>query len=147
MTAVDATEARALKDVRVVDAMHPGVLTCPPDAPLEAVAEMMAAYEIHCVVVFKDPDETKLERTLWGIVSDLDLISIASAEGTGARTAGESAVTPAVLISPDDPLARAAQLMREYSTTHLVVADPGAGEPLGILSTLDIARAIAHRRS
>lgn len=47
-------------------------------------------------------------------------------------------------IEADAPLRRAAQLMREYGISHLVVVDPGAQTPLGVISTLDLARVIAE---
>src|SRR6266508_2624880 len=128
-------------DLRVAEAMHAGLLTCPMDAPLESVAEMMSAYGIHCVVVFKDPDEAEGD-SLWGVVSDLDLISIAATEDISRRTVGSSAASPALMVSADDTLARAAQLMREYGTSHLVVVDPESATPLGVLSTLDLARVL-----
>ena len=46
-------------------------------------------------------------------------------------------------IESDAPLRRAAQLMREYGIAHLVAVDPDAGTPLGVISTLDLARIIA----
>jgi CBS domain-containing protein len=131
-------------ELLVSDAMHAGVLTCPLDAPLEAVAEMMSAYGIHCVVVFEDPDEAD-GGSLWGVVSDLDLIGIAASEDISQRTVGSSAASPVVMISFDDTLTRAAQLMREYGTSHLVVVDPESTTPLGVLSTLDLARVLAGR--
>ena len=59
------------------------------------------------------------------------------------RSAGGTAVTPVLTIAADDTLLRAAQLMSEHDVTHLVVVDRGATRPVGILSTLDIARALA----
>jgi CBS domain-containing protein len=44
-------------------------------------------------------------------------------------------------ISSAESLQRAAQLMTEHATTHLVVVDR-EGRPQGILSTLDIASAL-----
>jgi CBS domain-containing protein len=35
--------------------------------------------------------------------------------------------------------------MREYATAHLVVVDGSADRPIGILSTLDLARVIGSR--
>ena len=74
---------------------------------------------------------------------DLDLISAAFDHDVGDWKAGEAAGTPAVTIESDAPLRRAAQLMREYGIAHLVVVDPDAGTPLGVISTLDLARIIA----
>jgi CBS domain-containing protein len=36
---------------RVRDAMHPGVIACLPDTPMEAVARIMTTNHVHAVVV------------------------------------------------------------------------------------------------
>jgi CBS domain-containing protein len=46
------------------------------------------------------------------------------------------------MVRPDDTLMRAAQLMTEHAVTHLLVVDPAGGLPVGVLSTLDVARAL-----
>lgn len=46
------------------------------------------------------------------------------------------------MVDRDEPLERAAQLMVEHQLTHLLVTGP-AGMPVGVLSTLDVAGAIA----
>ena len=46
-------------------------------------------------------------------------------------------------VATDAPLARAAELMAEHGISHLAVVDPVSKRPVGILSTLDIARSIA----
>ena len=50
-------------------------------------------------------------------------------------------------VAPNDTLEHAAQLMTEYATSHLVVVEPDTDHPVGVLSTLDIARAISKRFS
>lgn len=129
--------------VTVAQAMHPGVISCPPGASLRAVARMMAAYKVHCVVVFDDADEATA-GSLWGIVSDLDLAAGLSVGAVDERTAGEIAATPIVTVVPDETLARAGQLMTEHGSAHLVVVDPASGMPAGIVSTLDLARYAAQ---
>ena len=52
-------------------------------------------------------------------------------------------MTPVVTVEPDEPLGRAAQLMSEHEITHLVVVDPELTRPIGVLSTLDMARVLA----
>ena len=136
--------AIALEQVRVVDVMHPGTVTCPPETSLRTVARMMAAYRIHCVVVLVDIDEAAFDARLCGVVSDLDLVGAAGAE-LDERTAGGTASTPLVTVGPSETLERAAQLMAEYQTSHLVVVEPASGRPVGVLSTLDIAGEIARR--
>lgn len=122
--------------LRVVDAMHVGVHTCVRETPLAEVAATMAREGIHCVVVASGSGE---RREAWGIVSDLDLVAAALVRPLEAQTAGGTAASPVVLVSPGEALERAAQLMTEHATAHLVVVDPANGYPVGVLSTLDIA--------
>jgi CBS domain-containing protein len=49
------------------------------------------------------------------------------------------------MVSPRESLLRAAQLMTEHATAHLIVVDPESGRPVGVLSTLDVARSLGHR--
>jgi hypothetical protein len=42
---------RSLEHATVAHAMHPGILSCPTDATLNDVAEMMAANHVHCIAV------------------------------------------------------------------------------------------------
>jgi CBS domain-containing protein len=136
----------SLEQSLVADAMHPGVVTCPFETPLREVAEMMALYRIHAVVVFgREPDDVG-KPGLWGVVSDLDLVKVAATEGIEAETAGGTAASPAVIVSRSDTLAHATQLMAEHEMAHLLVVDTKATRPVGILSTLDVARALAGFR-
>lgn len=128
-----------LAQVTVGAVMHPGVITCSLDTPLREVAETMAAERVHSIVA------CDAEDALWGIVSDLDLVAVASARDIDIRTAGGMAATPVVLVTPDDSVEHAAQLMTENAISHLVVVEPGGGRPVGVLSTLDVARAVANR--
>ena len=134
------SDATALDTIAVRDAMHEGVLSCPTDTPLSTVAEMMAANGVHCVVV-TDLDDV----SVWGVVSDLDLVAAAGVRDLDAQSAGGSAATPALAIAPDDTLQRAAQVMTEHAATHLLVVDESSGRPVGVLSTLDVARILAER--
>jgi CBS domain-containing protein len=124
----------------VAEAMHPGVITCPHGATLRTVARMMAAYRVHCVVVFDERDEAADGQPFWGVVSDLDLAGGLSEGALDERTAGEIAASPVVTVSSGETLDRAAQLMTEHGTAHLVVVESGSGLPVGVLSTLDLAR-------
>jgi CBS domain-containing protein len=131
-----------LDTLKVSDAMHEGVYTCSLYAPLSTVARIMAAHRVHAVVVWNEPGRGEAAE-LWGVVSDLDLVKLAATEDLHARTAGGSAATPALMISPHDSLARAAQLMTEHEVAHLVVVDPGTTRPVGVISTLDLADSLA----
>jgi CBS domain-containing protein len=131
-----------LAQVSVDKIMHPGVLTCPPETPLRDVARMMARYRIHAVVVFSE-DEDGWGAGVWGIVSDADLVAAAAAGDVDGRTAGGTARSPLVTVLREDTLERAAELMKRHAATHLVVVSPSRERPLGIVSSLDLARAIA----
>ena len=72
-------------------------------------------------------------------MSDLDLM-----RGLGspvALTAGNLAALEVVDVTPADDLGHAAQLMAEHDVAHLIVVEDGT--PVGVLSTLDVARAAA----
>lgn len=133
-------ESSGLDAISVREAMHEGVLSCPTDAPLSTVAELMAAEDVHCVVV-TDRDDVGV----WGVISDLDLVAAAGVRDLDAQSAGGSAATPALAIAPEDTLQRAAQIMTEHAAAHLLVVDDTSGRPVGVLSTLDIARLLAER--
>lgn len=126
--------------IRVFDAMHRGVLTCSRDASLADVAGLMASRRVHCVVVADAPGDA---NSLWGIVSDLDLVAAAGVRDLDAQTAGAAAATAALTIEPEETVQRAAQLMTEHGATHLVVVD-AMRRPVGILSTLDVAAALSN---
>jgi CBS domain-containing protein len=133
------TEGLRAATLDVERAMHRGVLVRPRDTPLSEIARIMAEYHVHAVVVADDPHDA---GTLWGIVSDLDLVAAASVRDLDEQEAGATAVSPALMVSPQESLLRAAQLLTEHATTHLVVVDPETARPIGVLSTLDIARSL-----
>jgi CBS domain-containing protein len=127
---------------RVADVMTEGLISCAPSTPLRSVARLMSKHRVHSVFVFDDGLEDDEKTELWGLVSDLDLVASAWAD-VDEQTAGESAVTPLVYVSKSDDLRHAAQLMAESGVSHLAVVDPLTRRPFGVVSTLDIARAIA----
>jgi CBS domain-containing protein len=75
------------------------------------------------------------------VIAELDLVGAAPFDDE-ATTAGRVAGTPIVTVERDESLARAALLMAEYATTHLVVVGAD-GTPEGIVSALDLAVAVA----
>jgi CBS domain-containing protein len=131
-----------LETIKVADAMHEGVFTCSLHAPLTTVARIMAAHRVHAVVVWNEPARNETAE-IWGVVSDLDLIKLVGVESPLDRTAGSSAATPALHVTQDETLARAAQLMAEHEVSHLVVVDGNSTKPVGVLSTLDLAEVLA----
>src|SRR2546423_1048737 len=125
----------------VGDAMSRGVISCPPETPLRVVARMMATYGVHAIFVFENGDDDEAPR-LWAVVSDLDLVAATQLD-LDTLTAGTSAVTPLVSVAPDSSIGEAGSLMAQYGVAHLAVCEPGSYRPIGVISTLDIARAVA----
>lgn len=125
--------------LRVADVMHWGVVSCPATASLDTVAALMSRERVHCVVVLEGSDTT----SLWGVVSDLDLVAAASVRLLAEQHAAGSAMRPAVTIAPGEPLGVAARLMTRAGIAHLVVVDPVDRRPVGVVSTLDLAGALA----
>jgi CBS domain-containing protein len=132
----------AAAGIPVGEVMHRGVLTCGRDESLLAVAELMARHRVHAVVV---TDVGAGAESLWGVVSDLDLAAAASVRDLVDQTAGAAAATAVLTIGPGETLRRATQLMLEHGMTHLVVVDGEPAQPVGVLSTLDVACALAWR--
>ena len=123
--------------------MHPGLVSCPLDTPLRTVARVMATYRVHAVLVAAHGDEALPGGAIWGVVTDADLLRAARTGDLERQTARASAGTPVHVVAASDALADAAQLMTDAALSHLVVIEPHSGRPMGVLSTLDIARALA----
>jgi CBS domain-containing protein len=123
--------------------MHHGILSLPPHCSLHEAAAEMAANQVHCVVVeglARGADRD--ERLVWGILSDMDLMR-AVAAGQMAVDAGELAATEILTVDPRETVERVAGMMVEHDVTHLIVVSHETGEPVGVVSTLDVAGALA----
>jgi CBS domain-containing protein len=132
----------AFERASVADVMRPGIISCPPETPLRHVAETMAIHRVHAVAVAGTRvDALHGERLVWGFLSDTDLARAARSGDVAHLRAADVASTEAPTVDPTTPLADAAQLMDEHSVSHLVVV--GRGQPVGVVSTLDIAAAVA----
>ena len=133
----------ALRELRVIDAMHPGVISCSLETPLRTVARMMATYRVHAILVTAHGEEELPGGALWGIVADTDLLRAAEAGDLDEQQARTIAATEVLTVASSDELARAAQLMVEHEVSHVIVLERRSGRPIGVLSTLDLARALA----
>jgi CBS domain-containing protein len=131
------TSQLPLENYTVLNALQLGLIERPADADLRSLAEAMSEHTVHSVII-----RGIQRRRSWGIVSDLDLMAAMAPELAGA-TAGQIAATEPLVVAPNETLGRAAQLMAEHQTAHLVVVDPTTDEPVGILSSLDVARFMA----
>ena len=122
----------------VADAMHPGILSCEPDASVTEVARMMSTHHVHSIMVRAATDSPTDEPSLWGIVSDFDLLR-AGVRPDSPETAADLAVRPFLRIDTTAALRDAVQLMLAEGASHVVAINPTTERPVGILSTLDIA--------
>ena len=129
----------------VADAMQHGVLTCRSFTPLVTVARTMATHHVHSVVVTgRRTDDPEWSATrAWGIVTDVDLLQAAG--HADELTALDIANTAVETVTPETPLHEAAKLMARHRISHMVGIDSRSDEPVGMLSSLDVAREIAWK--
>jgi CBS domain-containing protein len=137
MTAL-RTSTSPLSIATAADAMRRGVITCDPDSRLAAIAATMASNAFHAAVILA-PGST---RAL--VVTDLDLIR-AALSGGPEQTAAQIAREPMAAIAPSARLEEAVALMATRDLAHVLVADPDADWPAGVLSSFDIASVLTGR--
>lgn len=133
-----AGESRPL----VGDLMTPDPVTIRDRVPLVTADRLMRESSISGLPVVNE------EGVLVGVVSRTDLMAIAADPGREpwqSISVANVMSSPALTIPVDAPVADAATLMEEHHVHRLVVVDPAKGQPIGILSTTDLARAIAER--
>jgi CBS domain-containing protein len=126
-------------EAKVRDVMREQIVYCAPATTLEEIADRMATFRVHSVVLQEGLGGPGSE---WAIVSDLDVVAAAAERRRGVTAAG-LAHRPTVTVDPDESLPVAARLMAERRADHLLVVDPARGRPVAVLSGLDIARALA----
>jgi CBS domain-containing protein len=105
----------------------------------------MATHHVHSVVVGAvGTDAAHADHLVWRLISDMDLVRAAET-GIEGRTAEEIARTEAITVDPSTSLSVAARLMDVHNTSHLIVASDDG--PIGVVSSLDIAGALAWGRA
>ncbi|HEY2161320.1 MAG TPA: CBS domain-containing protein [Solirubrobacteraceae bacterium] len=132
----------SLGHATVADAMHPGILSCDPGASYREVATIMVTHHVHCVAVMDIARDGSGDSMVWGIISDLDLLTAADDKGA-ELTARDLAAQAVISLRPGTSLIQAGELMRANGVSHVVVIDPETQRPIGILSTLDVAGVLA----
>lgn len=109
------------------------------------VAQTMAMHHVHSVVVAGvGRDAEHGEHFVWGLISDMDLVRAAEV-GIEGGAAEDIARTEPLTVEPSTSLSTAVRLMDVHGTAHLIVARNGS--PVGVLSSLDIAGALAWGRA
>lgn len=126
----------------VCDLMHPGLITCSPDAKLGQVSVLLTQNHVHALVVV-DGDNHPL-----GIISDYDLLAgewlSADAESLAAMrnlTAGELMSSPIDTVEADLPLEKAAHYLIEKDINRLLITEKGV--PVGVISLSDFVASLA----
>jgi CBS domain-containing protein len=132
-----------LETLRVAEAMHPGLISCSPNTPLRAVARMMATYRVHAILVTAHGDEELPGGGVWGVISDTELLRAAESGDLDEEASRVLASKPVLTVTTGEELTHAARLMVEHEISHLIVVEPHTARPIGVLSTLDVARALA----
>ncbi len=123
-------------DAPVSSIMTRGVIARPAADTLLEAARAMTANRVHAIVV-RDAGA----GSSFGVLSDRDLLdALGLGAATGDEEIGSLASTEPLAIAADAGARQAAELMREHEVAHLFVIEPGTGEPVGVVSSLDLAR-------
>ena len=133
MTHSLTTDPSAATDVEVGAAMHRGVLAARATAAPRHVAAMMAANEIHAVVV-SDVGPARVR-------TDLDVIASVLA---GHVTVHRSE-TGFPEVGVHEPLSAAVAQMVRRDCSHILVSEGGSTLPVGVVSSFDVAAVVAGR--
>jgi len=127
----------------VRDLMHPGLLTCRPDATLGQVAVLLNQNHVHALIV-ADRDGRAL-----GVISDIDLLagewlSVDNNSLATMRklTASDLMSKPVDSVDANLPLTEAVRELMEKDVSRLLVTDKG--KPVGVISLSDFVASIAE---
>ncbi|HEX8999859.1 MAG TPA: CBS domain-containing protein [Blastocatellia bacterium] len=120
------------------DVMIKDVFTVNETTPLKEVTRMFSEKRITGAPVVNAAGE------LAGVLSETDIIRKTTSIGAWSpNTAGQIMTKPAVTVAPGETLRRVCELMHNRRIHRVVVAE---GKQIrGIITTMDILRAIAHQ--
>ncbi len=127
----------------VRDLMHPGVLTCRPDATLGQVAVLLTQHRVHALIV-ADRDSRPL-----GVISDYDLLAgewlAVDPESLATMrklTAADLMSCPVDTIEASMSLREVVHTLIEKDINRLLVTEKG--KPVGVISISDFVASIAR---
>jgi CBS domain-containing protein len=133
-----------MKDKKVKDWMHRGVITCRPETPLADAAAVMDFHDISALVVIDDRNEAI------GVISRTDLVNARFIQPYMKHWPGLNAEhlmsKPVISVSANTSIDEAVQLLYEKRIHRLVVVERSSGgsRPVGILSVTDLARHVGE---
>ena len=138
------TQQGNISNTPVGEAMHPGVISCTPETPLARVAELMVSHSVHAVFVDGlGPGVRPHEPVVQAFLTDRDLMRAAS-QGRLTASAGESITSHMGAVGVNDSVVHAAALMAEGGRSQLLVLSEDGRDPVGVISTLDVAAVLAR---
>ncbi|WP_406497382.1 CBS domain-containing protein [Streptomyces sp. NBC_01604] len=116
----------------VSDIMTSAPVTVEPQTSVTAVARIMRDQDLGAVIV-TDGDELR------GLVTDRDLVVRSLAEGGDPEqiTVAGACSDDLVILTPEDDVDHAVELMREHAVRRLPVVE--GGRPVGIVALADLA--------
>ena len=131
-------------DTRVGAILHPGVITCAPDATVEDVARLLVAYRIHAVVVIDDQEHAV------GVVSQTDVVLARqgrSADELASLRVSEIMTPSLIHCSADTRVSEAVTTMTRRGIHRLIVTEEREGRPfpIGVISMTDIINKMVAR--
>jgi signal transduction histidine kinase/CBS domain-containing protein len=123
---------------RVADEMSPDVVTAPVNTSVLNLAQMMAAHQVSCVVIYQSFTKPRLMPV--GIVTAQDLIQAQFLELDLAEISTEQIMgTSLFYLKPNDSLWKAHQEMQKQHLQRLLVCGD-EGELLGMITQISLLR-------
>jgi CBS domain-containing protein len=133
-----------MAQVTVRDWMHPGVITCHPETPVDEVAVTMDARDISALVVINNNGDAV------GVISRTDLVNARFIQPYLKHWRGMTAEhlmsKPVISVAPETEIETAVELLHEKRIHRLVVVETTAGHTraVGILSVTDLAKHVGE---
>lgn len=118
-------------NAKVKDVMTTPVVAVGRDATFKVLAAMLRQHRVSAFPVIDD------EEKVIGVVSEADMLHRTQSTKADGITAGDLMTHPAVTVTPDDTVERAARLMYTVRVKRLPVVSPG-GRLVGIISRADV---------
>jgi CBS domain-containing protein len=133
MSPSSTTPQSRVTGMDVAAAMHRGVLTVPAGRSPHDLAVVMAANDIHALVV-TDGDQTR-------VCTDLDVVAAALDGADEVQPQGSALPS----VAADAPLAEAVEAMVREDVGHVLVVSGDDLLPAGVVSSFDVAAVVAGR--
>jgi isocitrate dehydrogenase len=133
------SEGKTYPRSSVGSAMTRSLVVVPGSALLNEATQYMQSHNIHSIVVRPNGSGE------WGIMTMRDVVEKLVREGRSVDglSVADLASHPLITIGPEASLSECAALMVDKNIRRVVVAE--GGQPVGIISEVDIFRLVAER--